>query len=88
MCFSVISPSSFENVRSKWYPEISHHAPGVPFLLVGTKIDLRDDDDQIARLKEKGLEPISEAKGRALAAQLGAVAVRIGSRPRDLRPPN
>lgn len=23
-CFSIISPSSFENVSAKWYPEISH----------------------------------------------------------------
>jgi len=72
VCFSVISPSSYENVKSKWYPEISQHAPGVPFLLVGTKIDLRDDDEQLARLREKGLEPISEAKGNQLANQIGA----------------
>jgi small GTP-binding protein len=72
VCFSVISPSSFENVKTKWYPEISHHAPGVPFLLVGTKIDLRDDEDQVQRLREKHLEPIAEAKANALAAQLGA----------------
>lgn len=72
VCFSVISPSSFENVKSKWFPEISHHAPGVPFLLVGTKIDLRDDEEQIARLREKRHEPISEAKGNQLANQLGA----------------
>lgn len=72
VCFSVISPSSYENVKSKWYPEITQHAPGVPFLLVGTKIDLRDDDEQLARLREKGLEPISEAKGNQLANQIGA----------------
>jgi len=72
VCFSVISPSSYENVRSKWHPEISHHAPGVPFLLVGTKIDLRDDDEQLHRLREKGLDPISEARGAQLASQLGA----------------
>ena len=72
VCFSVISPSSFENVKSKWYPEISHHAPGVPFLLVGTKVDLRSDDDQVSRLREKNLEPISEARGNQMANQLGA----------------
>jgi hypothetical protein len=51
VCFSLISPSSFENVRTKWIPEISHHCPNVPFLLVGTKLDLRDDVDTIAKLR-------------------------------------
>jgi len=72
VCFSVISPSSFENVRSKWYPEISHHAPGVPFLLIGTKVDLRDDDEQVARLREKNLDPITEQRGFQMATSLGA----------------
>ena len=34
ICFSVVSPSSFENVTSKWYPEIKHHCPDAPVLLV------------------------------------------------------
>jgi len=41
ICFSVASPSSFDNVRRKWLPEIEHHAPGVARVLVGTKCDLR-----------------------------------------------
>jgi len=72
VCFSVISVSSYDNVRTKWFPEISHHAPNVPFLLIGTKVDLRDDDEQIHRLREKGLEPVSESKGVQLANTLGA----------------
>jgi GTPase SAR1 family protein len=35
ICFSVTSPSSFENVTSKWYPEIKHHCPDAPMILVG-----------------------------------------------------
>lgn len=33
--FSNCSPSSFENVTSKWYPEIKHHCPDAPIILVG-----------------------------------------------------
>mmetsp|Transcript_72707 Transcript_72707/g.151884 ORF Transcript_72707/g.151884 Transcript_72707/m.151884 type:complete len:194 (-) Transcript_72707:98-679(-) len=72
VCFSIISPASFENVKSKWYPEIQHHAPGVPFILVGTKGDLRDDDDTISRLREKKLAPVDAPAGEALARSLGA----------------
>lgn len=43
ICFALDGPTSFENVRNKWYPEIQHHAPGVPFILVGTKLDLRNE---------------------------------------------
>jgi hypothetical protein len=35
ICFSVVSPSSFENVTSKWCPEIKHHCPDAPILLIG-----------------------------------------------------
>ena len=38
VCYSVVSPSSFENVKEKWVPEITHHCQRTPFLLVGTQI--------------------------------------------------
>ena len=50
VCFSVVSPSSFENVKEKWVPEITHHCQKTPFLLVGTQIDLRDDAATIEKL--------------------------------------
>lgn len=50
VCFSVVSPSSFENVREKWVPEITHHCQKTPFLLVGTQIDLRDDAATLEKL--------------------------------------
>lgn len=71
ICFSVISPISFENVRSKWKPEIQHHASKVPQILVGTKLDLRDNPTQIANLNANGQSPITAEKGRQLAQELG-----------------
>ncbi|XP_022081979.1 rho-related protein racA-like [Acanthaster planci] len=41
LCFSVESRASFENIATKWIPEIQYHMPCTPILLVATKIDLR-----------------------------------------------
>ena len=71
ICFSVISPASFENVKTKWHPEIQHHAPGVPFILVGTKLDLRDDEETLERLREKRLAPVPVARAHGLCEELG-----------------
>ncbi|MBZ3876263.1 Ras-related C3 botulinum toxin substrate 1 [Sciurus carolinensis] len=73
ICFSLVSPASFENVRAKWYPEVRHHYPNAPIILVGTKLDLRDDKDTIEKLKEKKLTPITYPQGLAMAKEIGAV---------------
>lgn len=79
ICFSLVNPASFENVRAKvmkshfigksiwiltltrfqWYPEVRHHCPSTPIILVGTKLDLREDKETIEKLKDKKLAPIT-----------------------------
>ena len=39
ICFSVVSPSSYENVLTKWNPEIKHHCPDAPVIVVGQSAD-------------------------------------------------
>ena len=73
ICFSVVSASSFDNVSTKWVPEVRHHCPSTPIILVGTKIDLRGDEDTIAKLSQKHKSPITEEEGKAKAAEVGAV---------------
>jgi len=70
ICFAVSSPTTFDNVSKKWYPELQNHAPGVPFILVGTKIDLRNDPKIIGELESKHQSPITRAQGEALCAEL------------------
>jgi Ras-related C3 botulinum toxin substrate 1 len=43
ICFAIDTPTSFANVKDKWWPEILHHARGVPIIIVGTKLDLRGE---------------------------------------------
>ena len=67
VCFSVISKDSYVNVTEKWVPEISHHAPNVPMLLIGTKSDLRNDMQFKNSL-------VSDGEGDKLAKEIGAIS--------------
>ncbi|RXN23606.1 ras-related C3 botulinum toxin substrate 1 [Labeo rohita] len=73
MCFSLVDPDSLENVCVRWYPEVRHHCPDTPIILVGTKLDLRDDKDTIEELKKNKQTPIIYRQGRAVAKEIGAV---------------
>jgi GTPase SAR1 family protein len=73
VCFSVTSPASFENVKEKWFPEVHHHCPGVPCLIVGTQVDLRDDPQVMEKLSRQKQRPVSSEAGERLARELGAV---------------
>lgn len=72
-CFSVASPSSFENIQEKWVPEVRHHQPGLIFILVGTQVDLRDDEATKQRLARQRQACVRQEDGQKLAEQLGAV---------------
>lgn len=73
VCFSVTSPASFENVREKWFPEVHHHCPGVPCLIVGTQTDLRDDNSVREKLGKQKMTPVRKEDGEKMARELGAV---------------
>ena len=73
VCFSTVIPASFENVKEKWAPEIKHHCPKTPFLLVGTQIDLRDDPATLAKLAKNKQKPLSLETGERLAEEVNAV---------------
>jgi len=72
LCFSVVSPASFDNIKTKWYPEISHHCPGAKCILVGTKIDLREDKATMENLK--GEKAPTYEMGKKMAEDIGAEA--------------
>lgn len=85
VCFSVMHPERFENVRTTWYPELSHHCPNAPVILVGTDIDRRDcpDNDEGKKEEEeekktyetssREQEPITYEQGLEMAKSIRAL---------------
>lgn len=72
LAFSLISRASYENVLKKWMPELRRFAPNVPVVLVGTKLDLRDDKGYLA--DHVGSNVITSSQGEELRKQIGATA--------------
>lgn len=72
ICFSIVSPPSFDNVKAKWFLEIEHHAPNVPIILVGTKLDLREDKATMDSLKQKRMEPVSYEQALQVSKEIRA----------------
>jgi len=71
LCFSTISQASYEAVRDKWAPEVHHFIPTVPTILVGTKVDLREEKHPDPNSGK--FEPITPEQGQAMAKNLGCV---------------
>lgn len=61
------------HVCVQWVPEITHHCPKTPFLLVGTQIDLRDDPSTIEKLAKNKQKPITPETADKLGRDLKAV---------------
>ena len=74
VCFSIASPTSYANIRQAWMREISKSRySDVPIMLVGTKMDLRDDPKVIEDLARQNQAPITKDQGELLAREINAV---------------
>jgi len=73
LCYSIVAPSSLDNCKQKWFPEISHHCPEARTILVGLKKDLRNDAETLAKLAEKRLHPVTPEEAQKLCKELGCV---------------
>ncbi|KAJ3216387.1 GTP-binding protein Rho1 [Dinochytrium kinnereticum] len=72
ICFSIANPDSLGNVEEKWIPEVQHHCQDLPILLVGCKMDLRNDPATVAHLASTGRSPVTPEQGLAMARKIGA----------------
>lgn len=62
ICFSVESPTSYEEVRTKWLGEVQRAVPDTELVLVGMQIDKRDEN----------AECLTKEDGERLAEEIGA----------------
>lgn len=62
VCADVMSHGSFEDTKTKWYPETAHFVPEKPKFLIGTKALDREDKDKLASLGQ-GWTPVSYEYG-------------------------
>jgi len=70
--FSVDSPDSLENVKTKWAEEARERCPGVPLILVGLKKDLREDPEAIETMRKKSQRFTTAKQGNDMKDEIGA----------------
>lgn len=81
MCYAINDRRSFEEIRSKWNPEVEHFCEGVPKILVALKSDLRS---VMAATPEERARYVTVEEGQALADTIGATAfIECSSRTKD-----
>ncbi|KAG9085798.1 GTP-binding protein Rho1 [Ceratobasidium sp. UAMH 11750] len=72
ICFSIDNPDSLDNVQEKWISEVMYFCPGLPYILVGCKKDLRYDPETIKELRRTNQHPVTPEEGMAVAQKIGA----------------
>ncbi|KAH7907980.1 P-loop containing nucleoside triphosphate hydrolase protein [Hygrophoropsis aurantiaca] len=78
--FSIDFPVSLGNVQDKWYPEVAHFCEGTPLILVGTKTDLRRDDQTRRMLGAQGQMPVTPEQGANVAREIGAKYIECSAK--------
>lgn len=58
--FAINSRTSFNNVKLKWRNELDKLAPGIPYILVGTKGDIRNSGNQSDLISRSQAEALKD----------------------------
>ncbi|MCI4393929.1 hypothetical protein PGIGA_G00163170 [Pangasianodon gigas] len=74
LCYSIVTPSSFQSVRERWAPEVRRLCPVAPMVLVGTQSDLREDVQVLIRLAQQRERPVSVDEARLVTRSLGVTS--------------
>jgi small GTP-binding protein len=56
--FDINDKKSLKNIKTNWIPEINKYCPGTPYIIVGNKMDLREDNEEDKKIVkyDKGLK--------------------------------
>lgn len=67
VAYSVDSPTSLKNVESVWIPELRKFSPRTPIVLVGTKVDMREQHEMYTNIQF-----LTKEDGNEVASNIGA----------------
>ncbi|KAJ5076570.1 ras-related c3 botulinum toxin substrate 1 [Anaeramoeba ignava] len=73
ICFAIDDYESFEKIPTFWIPEIEKYVPKSKIILIGTKIDLRNNEERINELKEGNKKLITKEEGIEMAKKIKAI---------------
>lgn len=79
ICFSTVDHMTLDSVKTKWIKEIKRHCPGAPILLVGTKVDQRDNAATVKVLKAAGKKMVSKSEALRVASHCKATYIECSS---------
>lgn len=69
LCYSIDDRRSFEEIKTKWSPEVEHFCEGIPKILVALKSDLRI---VVTGKPEEKAKYVSTEEGLQMAEAIGA----------------
>ncbi|XP_048476792.1 transforming protein RhoA-like isoform X1 [Rhincodon typus] len=72
ICYDVTNPISFQNVMSRWLPEVHNSCPRTPVMLVACKTDLRMNKACQRKLARSRQEGITFTQGQSMACRIQA----------------
>merc|ERR1719289_193536 len=72
-CYSCVDPDSFQNISSKWLPEVNYHMRNAnpTKMLVGLKCDLLEDKKTLDELEKNGKTAVVRSTVEAYAEKNG-----------------
>jgi len=75
IAYAIDDPLTLEHVKTRWMPEIMEESEIVPIILIGTKLDRREDSMYVkyADLLARG-DPVYRQDGERVAEEIGAYA--------------